>query len=163
VSAGKYIGLSQRTISILEELEARLSFEDIILFRSLAERDLSDEVPSQKSWVGGWASWAMGGWYGGVSEEEKGRLFEALRYDPDALFRAGNEVDPERVLSNINVKFLKGSMTCALSSPLNLRSYDLTSVPFLEFEQAGLELSLVVMGDGTRAKVCIVWQCPRSA
>ena len=67
--------LSGDMIQLLGKLEEKLSFEDILFFRSLAEKELSN-AGSQKSWLGGVVSWA----FGGYSEEEKSKFFEALKF-----------------------------------------------------------------------------------
>ena len=62
--------LEQETMELLRAIEYELTFEDIILFRSLAEKQLSREV-TQQSWLGGVFSWLSGSKSSHVAEEEK--------------------------------------------------------------------------------------------
>ena len=62
--------LEQDTMELLRAIEYELTFEDIILFRSLAEKQLSREV-TQQSWLSGVFSWLSGSKTSQVAEEEK--------------------------------------------------------------------------------------------
>jgi len=62
--------LVAETFELLRTIEYHLNFEDIILFRSLAEKKLTREVTHQ-SWMGEVFSWLSGGKPSAVAEEDK--------------------------------------------------------------------------------------------
>lgn len=134
-------------LDLLNRMERILSFEDIVYFRSMAERDFSHEE-TQRGWLRGLMSWVSGGKTGDTVEEEKRKLFEALKYDPEKVFRGdlgGNDEDANVVMSSLVINLNKCSLKMALSTSPG------TSVPFLPFLELsmwGLNLKANILGAG---------------
>lgn len=135
-------------MDLLIDLEHILSFEDIIVFRSIAENDFS-QVQTTNSWLGGILAWATGA---EESEEERRKLFEALKYDPELVLRgsANYHQDPEEAIATIVVLLEKGSIRLALSSPSVTSSF---SLPFLIFRLTSLNMKTNVLNVGTSLEV----------
>lgn len=150
--------LNKDSIELLRTLEYMLSFEDIVLFRSLAEKNLSLETTTQ-SWLGGLMSWvSTGGQTVTVSEEEKRKLFEALKYDPDRVLRGGlKEVNQNEVMAVVSLYMQKASVTLALTSPDVASSFG-SSIPFLKLELDQMRNRSVIMGDGAHVSVSLSLQ-----
>jgi hypothetical protein len=161
---------------MLRMLEEALTFEDIIFFRSLAEKQIAESsLVSAGSWLGGVMSWAAGSWYGGVSEEEKLKLLEALHYDPDAMLggmRGGGSSGRERgggtdmqstapgetPAAFLTVTIKHGCVTMGLSAPENTHtphsaysSYD--CIPFLELAFDSFDSGVSLFPDSKHVKV----------
>ena len=146
--------LNSEMMQLLEKLEEKLSFEDILFFRSLAEKELSD-MGSQKSWLGGVVSWA----FGGYSEEEKTKFFEILRYDPDLVLSGLSDKIPvnlNHIMADISVQLERGSLTLSLSTP-TLNNVDTTgkSLPFLETTFNTLDVVVMLLGDGSHTRTTL--------
>ena len=144
--------LDEPRINLLRALEYDLCFEDLLMFRSMAEMTVSQETRNQ-SWLGSIFSWATGGKPTAVSDEERRKLFEALKYDPDKLFRGGaKEVDPNEVTTIINLHLKEGSVTLGLSSSDTSSTFQ-AAIPFLQLKLCELHTKTVIMGDGSHVRV----------
>ena len=135
-------------MDLLIDLEHILSFEDIIVFRSIAENDFS-QIQTTNSWLGGILAWATGA---EESEEERRKLFEALKYDPELVLRGSSNYnqDPEEAIATIVVLLEKGSVRLALSSPSVTSSF---SLPFIIFRLTSLNMKTNVLNVGTSLEV----------
>lgn len=166
--------MDRPSVAMLRMLEEALTFEDIIFFRSLAEKHIAESsLVSAGSWLGGVMSWAIGGWYGGVSEEEKRKLLEALHYDPEALLGgkgggsgSGTEhgaqpdtrpnAPAEAPAAFLTVTIKHGCVTMGLSAPDNTKhraysSYD--CIPFLELAFDCFDSGVSLYPDSKHVKV----------
>ncbi len=154
--------LDSEKIALLQLLEYELSFEDIIYFRSLAERNVSFET-RKENWLGNVYSWITTGSsssYSGktASEEERRTLFDALKYDPEQLFRAGaSEVDSNEIQTIVDVFIKEGAVTLALSPPESQATFQ-PSIPFLEVRIFELRTKNIIMGDGSHVRVYVSLQ-----
>jgi len=135
-------------MDLLVDLEHILSFEDIVVFRSIAENDFS-QIQSTNGWLGGILAWATGS---EESEEERRKLFEALKYDPELVLRGSSNYnqDPEEAVATIVVLLDKCSIRLALSSPSVTSSF---SLPFLMFRLTSLNVKTNILNVGTSLEV----------
>lgn len=135
-------------MDLLIDLERILSFEDIVVFRSIAENDFS-QIQSTNGWLGGVLAWATGV---EESEEERRKLFEALKYDPELVLRGSSNYnqDPEEAVATIVVLLEKGSIKLSLSSPSVTSSF---SLPFLMFRLTSLNVKTNILNVGTSLEV----------
>ena len=135
-------------MELLVDLEHILSFEDIVVFRSIAENDFS-QLQTTNGWLGGILAWATGA---EESEEERRKLFEALKYDPELVLRGSSNYnqDPEEAVATIVVLLEKGSIRLALSSPSVTSSF---SLPFLIFRLTSLNMKTNILNVGTSLEV----------
>lgn len=151
--------LDDNSYDLLMFLEHDLSFEDIVLFRSLAEKSLPTEV--ETTFWGGWMTWLSGGGKTGVQEEEKRKFFEALRTEPDRLFRAGApEFEDNELSAVVTLQVREGSLTIGLSSPevSLLSQQSCAPIPFLKIEFSDLCNNVYIMGNGAHTKVELTLQ-----
>ncbi|RYH32534.1 hypothetical protein EON65_00390 [archaeon] len=143
--------LDSDKIMLLQQLESNLSFEDILYFRSLAEMSSPNDI-RKETWFGSLIGWATGK-PSSQAEEERGKLLEALKYDPDNLFRAGAaQVDVNEVMNIVDVYLKEGSVTFSLSAPDASSTFQ-SAIPFLQLKLEDLRLKTVGMGDGSHLKV----------
>jgi hypothetical protein len=103
-----------------------------------------------------------------INEEEEGKkLLEALKYDPETLFRGGKPiVDVNEVTSIINLFIKEGSVTLALSSTDVMTAHSSSTssamhipttfqqaIPFLQLRLMELRSKNIIMGDGSHVRV----------
>eukprot|EP00981_Chlorochromonas_danica_P007182 scaffold1594_cov171-Ochromonas_danica.AAC.17 len=145
------VPLDTERIQLLQQLEYDLSFEDILFFRSLADLHAPvDYKPT--SWTGNIMGWITGK-PASNGDEDRGKLMDALKYDPDHLFRGGAaKVDLNEVMSIIDVHLKEGSVVLSLSAPETSNTFQ-AAIPFLQFKMEKLSLKTITMGDGSHIKV----------
>jgi hypothetical protein len=149
--------LTLESACLLAIMEFHLSFEDILYFRSLAELDMSLEskVPT---WIGSMFSWASGGRLGGISaEDDKRKLFDALKYNPEDMYQSSGSRQAssssstsgskDNAMVTVSLRVDQVSVTLALSYPYSdidaLDSQIMSrkiNIPFLELEIALVKL-----------------------
>lgn len=116
----------------LDELEVKLSYEDIRFYRSIARAELRKDIQvkrkieeekkkQQEAQAGkGWMGWVWGSSSNAHTEEilgvqlndqRKKELFEALDYDEKAATAAAFEPPKESVKARISAKLQKGSLS----------------------------------------------------
>ena len=162
-------------VRLLQEMEEKLSFEDIVYFRSLAEKELSETV-SQQSWLAGVVSWALTGSTGGagagsvsgagagakrVSEEEQQRLIEALELGAKNGSPPKAKPSANAPIIRMFMQLSRGSVTLCLSTPHEgpssmstamRSSYIPIALPFLAFELEKFNTGVLVFDAGNRLK-----------
>jgi hypothetical protein len=155
---GKVKNVPQCTLNeayeVLRQLEIILPFEDIIFFRSVAENDFSQEE-SRESGIKSWFTWATGGRFSEENEEDKRKLFEALKYEPDSVFNGFNikNIDPNASIATITTSIKHGSLRLALSTPSIASSP--FSIPFLELSYNGLYVKTNVYIDSSATEIIL--------
>jgi hypothetical protein len=149
--------LDADTAGLFADLEERLSFDDIIFFRSLAEKELSQTATS-RGWLGGLTSltsWASGAWTG---EEEKKQLLQAFQYDPERMFVTASgpgAYDSTHFAADephafISVLLNRGSVTVGLSPPTGAVADE--AIPFLELVFGRLDVGLTALGSSSHLR-----------
>lgn len=163
IGSVQYYAMTEELVSLLKELEERLSFEDISFFRSLAERDLAMEGRAPQTWLGEVSSWIFGSWQTAtpadmISDEERRRLYETLHFDPEAVFVAsggGGHADvcnretnhPSRIIASVSYNINRMGVSLALSAPdATFSSSCGHMTPFLEVEVTDVHVDVTVMG-----------------
>lgn len=149
--------LNEDTIRLLHFLEKELDFQDLLYFRSIAEKAFSAEEGSKATWVGSLLSWASGG-KAANTEEDRRKLYDALKFDPDSLYKGGSkEMDMNEVNFIANVVLKEGSVTLALSAPESTTTFQ-QAVPFFKIKFTELKQKAVLMGGGAHVKVFVSLQ-----
>lgn len=151
--------LLDESYTLLKKMEFDLDYEDILYFRTIAEKSFS--VEEQKA---SWASSIFGMVYGNSnskeavgSEEEKKNFFEAMKIDPESLYKAhSNAGDVNEVDLVCSVYLKEASITLALSV-VSQATFS-SGVPFLKFKITDLKQKLVSMGGGSHTRVFLSLQ-----
>jgi hypothetical protein len=134
----KIRALSDSMISVLNDLEKSLPYEDITFFRKLAEKELLEkEGLSIKNLLDGVVSWTLGeGWYS-LSRN----LFDGLKFDPDRVSSGLLDIDTDPNETNIYISVClgSGSFRLSLSTPNSVDGVGAGEfLPFLSFEFSSL-------------------------
>ena len=147
---------SEGMAALLAQLEEKLSYEQIIYFRSLAENDLTYDDPKD-SWMGAWVNWASGG------RMDNSKILEALKSDPERVMRGTQfgspQTRPDQGAAEFETRFVvllslqKGSVTIALSKPQSLDAG--TYIPFLEVALDRVQTTAIIRGAGEETAVSL--------
>lgn len=152
----------------LDELEAKLSYEDLRFYRSIARAELrkdlqarrkfEEEKKKQQAAQGGWLNWMWGGSSNAETDEilgvqmndqRKKELFDALDYDEKAN-SVSYEPPKDSLKARVNAKLKKGSLTLR-SGPSNSAS-DVMSIVFEDLRSKAIQRptsfdAIVSLGD----------------
>lgn len=140
----------------LDDLEAKLSYEDLRFYRSIARAELRNDIQArrkmeeekkkqQSAQGGGWLNWAWGGSSSANTEEILGvqmndqrrkELFDALEYDEKAN-SASYEPPKDSLKARIKAKLQKGSLT--LRSGQAHSSTEVMSIVFDDLRVKGVQ------------------------
>lgn len=172
--------ISIQDLQTYEELEHRLSYEDIRFYRSIARSNLKKDLAlrkkieaekkQQQSQKSGWGGWLWGtsttqaeqddtAFNGSMTEEQRKQLYDVLDYDEKTAVVDALQVPRDSLKMRIAAKLDKGSFTLK-SDPLG-KNIEVMSIVFDVFQANliqrpdNLETSISLNGfrvfDGTTA------------
>ncbi|CAM9970300.1 unnamed protein product, partial [Discosporangium mesarthrocarpum] len=154
----------------LEDLEEELSFEDIMVFRGMAEREALAELQegggkrAGNRWgVGGWVSWALGSAKGippgvGVTDDDFQRLFLAIDFDPNQAMSNSRRGSPGWVAVTLDFRMTRGSLILINTAAPTPEKRRVDHLAFLEVLFGGLSLACTIKGedmDGVLARATL--------